>query len=614
MEYVAGIDLGTTHTCVAIVKDGRPQVIPDKAGFSTTPSIVALSRGGKWYVGHIGKRQAMVNPANTVTSAKRLIGRKWAAPEIRTIADLCSYRLVEGRNGDVRIRLRDHVYSVPELSAYILREMKLRAEKFVSAPVERAVVTVPAHFNDNQRQATKDAARIAGLEIIQIINEPTAAAVAYGAGKGLEQRIVVYDLGGGTFDVSVVEISRGVFEVISTAGETSLGGDDLDARVVEYFVDHFQQTHGVTIASEQIVMQRIRDVVERARCELSRVPAVPIQIPHIYVSPAGEHLHIDETLTVDELESLTEDFIDKTIDICRDTLDRAGLEVDEIDQVVLVGGVTQMPMVIRRVTELFGREPVSGYDPSHIVALGAGIHAAAMVAPNEELCLLDVASHSIGLMVKGGFIHRLIERNTTIPTAEKHVFTTTHDGQTSVKLLVFQGEHERATENELLGEFVLSGLRPAPQGKVRIEVTISISVDGIVSVGAKDLETLAEQRVQVTNSSGLSSEEIEALARESQNYLMQARTTEEFELECSKTNRMIAAVRALLPEIEDVMYDSRFGREALAKTQSIIDRALPAMQRGDVQQLKEITESLERTLGMFQQVMSKSTSGPVAPG
>lgn len=610
MEHVVGIDLGTTHTCVAMLKDGAPQVLNNKAGFPTMPSVVAITRAGKRLVGHVAKRQSLVNPTNTVTSAKRLIGRKWGTAKTRALAERCSYRLVEGRHGDVRVRLRDHVYSIPELGAYILREMKLLAEQFVGAPVDRAVITVPAHFNDNQRQATRDAARIAGLEVLRIINEPTAAAVAYGAGKELEQRIVVYDLGGGTFDVSVVEISRGVFEVVSTAGETFLGGDDLDMRVVEYLVEHFQQTHSVAIRSEQIVMQRIRDAVEQARCELSTHNEIDIKIPHIHALPSGETLHIDEKLTVGELESLTEDLIDKTIEICQQTLDRAGLTTQAIDQVVLVGGVTRMPLVVRRVTELFGREPVQGHDPSHVVALGAGIHAAAMVSPNEELCLIDVASHSIGIMIKGGLFLRLIERNTTIPIDARHVFTTTHDGQTTVKILVLQGEHDRAADNELLGEFVLAGLRAAPQGEVKIELTISISVDGLVSVGAKDLETLAEQRLALTTSSGLSSEEIEVLARESQNYLMQARTSEEFELQCSLTNRMISAVKALYPEVEDVMHDSRFGREALGKTQAIIDRAVPAMQRGDMQQLKEISESLERALGMFQQVVNKSKRLP----
>ncbi len=616
MKYVAGIDLGTTHTCVAIVKDGVAQVIADKAGLLTTPSVVTVTRGGKRLVGHVAKRQSLINPTNTVASAKRLIGQKWGTPETRALAEQCHFRLVEGRYGDVRVRLRDHVYSVPELSAYLLREMKLLAEQFVGAPVEHAVLTVPAHFNDNQRQATRDAARIAGLGVLRIINEPTAAAVAFGAGKELEQRIVVYDLGGGTFDVSVVEVSRGVFEVISTAGETFLGGDDLDARVVEYLVDHVQQTHGVAIRSEQIVMQRIRDAAERARCELSVRTAVEIKIPHLYVLPSGESLHIDETLTIEELESLTEDLIDRTIEICKQTLERAQLTVDAIDQVVLVGGVTQMPLVVRRVTELFGREPATGYDPSHVVALGAGIHAAATVSPNEELCLLDVASHSIGVMVRGGYFMRLIERNTAIPTEASHTFTTTHDGQTSVKILVLQGEYERAADNELLGEFVLSGIRPAAQGKVEIEVVVSISHDGIVSVSARELRAEREgeaevtSRIEVTNSSGLSRAEIEALARESQNYLMQARTTEEFELECSKTNRMIAAVRALLPEVEDIMFDSLFGREMLSKTQSIIDKATPAMQRGDMQQLRDIRESLERALGMFLQVVTKSGRGP----
>ncbi|EDM80743.1 Heat shock protein 70 [Plesiocystis pacifica SIR-1] len=606
MENVVGIDLGTSNSVVAIVEEGVPTVIPNKGGYKTTPSMVAISESGKRLVGHIAKRQAVTNSANTVYAAKRLIGRKWDSPATRTVGDSCPYTIVRGPHGDVRIELREQVYSVPEVSAFVLQELKMVAEQYLGSAVEKAVITVPAYFNDNQRQATKDAGRIAGLEVIRIINEPTAAALAYGFGKDFERRVAVYDLGGGTFDVSILDIGNGVFEVVSTAGDTFLGGEDFDIRVMNWLIQVFQERTGVDVRDDRMSLQRLRDAAEKARCELSSVRETLIDLPFLYTTASGETHHLQETLSRDQLEDLTRDLVDRTVSICERTLEDASVGVGEIDDVVLVGGMTRMPLVQRAVAEFFEREPCKGVHPDEVVGLGASIQAGALLDENPELLLLDVTPHSLGIMVHGGNFHTLINQNTTVPTSAGHIFTTVRDNQTSVKILVLQGESENATQNELLGEFILSGLREAPKGHVEVKVTFSISADGIVSVAAQDLETGREQSITVTATSGLTEEELQRLVEASQGYMVEVRASEEFERERQKVEGLVKEVDTLFPQVEGIMSGTSFGRDAIAKAQGVLERARREMKGNDLRALGEVTESLERTLNMFRGVVTKT--------
>src|SRR3954454_13113823 len=499
MERVIGIDLGTTNSCVAIVEDGIPTVIPNRGGYKTTPSMVAITEAGKRLVGHIAKRQAITNAENTVYAAKRLIGRKWSSPQVKNAILTASYKIVEGPHGDVRIQLRDKTYSVPEISAMVLQEMKLFAEDYLSEPISKAVITVPAYFNDNQRQATKDAGQIAGLDVIRIVNEPTAAALAYGFGKNVEKTIAVFDLGGGTFDISVLEIGAGgVFKVIATAGDTFLGGEDFDARVIDWLGSGFQQEDNIDLRQDRMALQRLRDGSEKAKCELSTLKETDINLPFIISTGQNEALHLQGTLTRQLLESLCRDLVERTVEICRQTLADAKIDKSEVAEIVLVGGMTRMPIVQSAVAQFFGRDPCKGVHPDEVVALGAAIQGSALVDEKKQMMLLDVTPHALGIMTFGSNFEELIPQNPTVPTSRSKIFTTSRDNQTAVKILVMQGEHERATENELLGEFILTGLRRAQKGQVEIEVTFEINSDGIVSVSAKDLETGQQQSIQVT--------------------------------------------------------------------------------------------------------------------
>jgi molecular chaperone DnaK len=608
MERVIGIDLGTTNSCVAIVENGTPVVIPNRGGYKTTPSMVALTESGKRLVGHIAKRQAITNAEHTVYAAKRLIGRKWQSPPVKQAMESCSYKLVEGPHDDVRIELRGQGYSIPEISAYVLQEMKLIAEEHLGGPVEKAVVTVPAYFNDGQRQATKDAGRIAGLDVIRIINEPTAAALAYGFGKNLERKVAVYDLGGGTFDISILELGNGVFEVISTAGDTFLGGEDFDKRIIDWLVFGFAKEHHIDLRRDKMALQRLKDVAEKAKCELSSAKEAEINLPFI-ISKDGEALHLQRTLTREKLEELTEDLVEKTIQICRRTLAEADIEKAAIEDVILVGGMTRMPRIQADVAKFFGMEPCKGVHPDEVVALGASIQGSALTQANSDMLLLDVTPHSLGIMIIGGYFHRLIQQNTTVPTEAKHIFTTVKDNQTSVKILVLQGESDRAEENELLGEFILTGLRRAPKGEVEVEVQFEISADGIVSVSAKDMETGLKQAITVTATSGLTEEEIRRMVEESRDYLLGQKQNDEFEKQKQAAEKLVDEIESLFPRVESAIAGSDFGQDAIKKARSVIDRARQGIQMRDQQAVLDSTEALNRTLNMFKGVVAKTRVG-----
>lgn len=606
MERVIGIDLGTTNSCVAIMDGESPVVIPNRGGYKTTPSIVAVTEAGKRLVGHIAKRQAITNAENTVYSAKRLIGRKWNSPQVRNALLSCAYTIVEGPHEDLRIRLRDKIYSVPEVSSIVLQEMKIIAEDYLGEPVTKAVVTVPAYFNDNQRQATKDAGQIAGLDVIRIINEPTAASLAYGFGKGYDKTIIVYDLGGGTFDVSLLEIgSHGVFKVIATTGDTFLGGEDFDLRIIDWLVEGFLEDHGVDLRQDRMALQRLRDASEKAKCELSSVSETEINLPFIISTGRNEALHLQRTLTRSVLETLTNDLVDRTIQITKQAFAEAKLSTSDIDETVLVGGMTRMPAVQRAVAQLFGKEPSRGVHPDEVVALGAAIQGAALVEDRHEMILLDVTPHALGIMTVGAHFEELIPQNTTVPTSRAKIFTTSRDNQTAVKILVLQGESQKANDNELLGEFVLTGLRRAPKGQVEIEVTFSINTDGIVSVSAKDLETGQAQSIQVTATSGLTQEEVKSMMRDAAEYMVERRTDEAFEGLRQSIETLVSQVETMFPEIERVVGGSDFGRDALAKAKSVVFHARDAVVRHDAALCKEQVEMLERTIRMFKGVVTR---------
>ncbi|MDB4967497.1 MAG: Molecular chaperone DnaK [Myxococcales bacterium] len=607
-ERVIGIDLGTTNSCVAIVENGTPVVIPNRGGYKTTPSMVAIAENGKRLVGHIAKRQAITNAEHTVYAAKRLIGRKWNSPPVRQAMESVGYQISEGPHDDVRIVLRNQTYSIPEISAYVLQEMKLIAEEHLGGTVDKAVVTVPAYFNDGQRQATKDAGRIAGLDVIRIINEPTAAALAYGFGKNIERKVAVFDLGGGTFDISILEIGNGVFEVISTAGDTFLGGEDFDKRIIDWLVFGFAKEHKIDLRRDKMALQRLKDVAEKAKCELSSAKEAEINLPFI-ISQGGEALHLQRTLTRDKLEELTADLIERCVNICRKTLAEADIEKAGIEDVILVGGMTRMPKIQQSVAQFFGMEPCKGVHPDEVVALGASIQGSALTETDSEMLLLDVTPHSLGIMIVGGYFHRLIIQNTTVPTQASHIFTTVKDNQTSVKILVLQGESDRAEENELLGEFILTGLRRAPKSEVEVEVTFEISADGIVSVSAKDMETGLKQAITVTATSGLTEDEIRRMVEESKDYLLDQKASEEFEKYKQNAEKLIDEIESLFPRVEAAIAGSDFGQDAVKKARSVIDRARQGIQGRDQQAVGDSNEALTRTLNMFKGVVAKTRVG-----
>ncbi len=513
MSRVIGIDLGTTNSCVSVVENGQAIVIPNSGGYKTTPSMFGISQDGKRLVGHLAKRQAITNARNTVSAAKRLIGRRFDDPEVQKSIDLCPYEIVRGPNEDPRIKIGGKTFTCPEISGIILREMKRVAEEYLSETVLEAVITVPAYFNDTQRQCTKDAGKIAGLEVLRIINEPTAAALSYGMNRKGDETIAVYDLGGGTFDISILEMSDGVIEVLATAGNTFLGGEDFDRRIVQHLLEWFQETEGMDLRGDTMALQRLKDASEKAKCDLSMREMVEINLPFIASDAEGPR-HLNYELTREALEALVHDIVEGTLKSVEQCCIDAGVEAKDIDQVVLVGGQTRMPLVQKRVTEYFGKRPHKGVNPDEVVGLGAAVQAAALLDSENDMLLLDVTPLSLGIGTYGGHFARLIERNTTVPVSKGHVFTTTRDDQSAVKIRVLQGESDMAPENDLLGEFVLSGIRPAPKGEPEIEVSFDIDANGIVSVGARDLATGKEQSITVSSTGTLSDTEIDEIIEE----------------------------------------------------------------------------------------------------
>jgi molecular chaperone DnaK len=608
MGKVIGIDLGTTNSCVAVMEGGKPKVIENAEGARTTPSIVAFAKDGERLIGQPAKRQAVTNPDNTVFAVKRLIGRRFDDPVTKKDTELVPYTIVKGSNGDAWVKAGGEDYSPSQISAFILQKMKETAESYLGETVTQAVITVPAYFNDAQRQATKDAGKIAGLEVLRIINEPTAAALAYGLDKDNNKTIAVYDLGGGTFDISILEIGDGVFEVKATNGDTFLGGEDFDSKLVQYFADEFKKVEGIDLTKDKLALQRLKEAAEKAKIELSSAQTTEVNLPFITADQNGPK-HLVKTLSRAELERLVDDLITRTLDPCRKAMADAGVKSAQIDEVVLVGGMTRMPKVRQVVKEFFGKEPHTGVNPDEVVAIGAAIQAGVLQGDVKDVLLLDVTPLSLGIETLGGVFTRMIDRNTTIPTKKSQVYSTADDNQQAVTIRVFQGEREMAADNKMLGQFDLVGIPPAPRGVPQIEVTFDIDANGIVNVSAKDKGTGKEQQIRIQASGGLSDSDIDQMVRDAEKFAEEDKARRAAAEAKNNAESLIHTTERQLAENGDKVDEALKG-----EIQSAIDAAKAAVESGNADQMNEKSQALAQVaMKLGQAIYEKQQQSEASP-